>query len=197
MKEILEKSFKIIIKGVKKMNKNVVIISSSPRKGGNSDTMANEFLKGTVEAGNTAVKINIRDMELKFCIGCLSCQRTGKCVLNDGMNELYDTVQHADVLVFATPVYYYGMTGQLKTFLDRLNPLFSKDNSFKDVYLLMSAAEEEMSAMDGTINGAQCWIDCFDGVAIKDVLRGIGLTDPRDIDNTDFKRLAYEMGKNV
>lgn len=197
MKEILEKSFKILIKGVKKMNKNVVIISSSPRKGGNSDTMANEFLKGTVEAGNTAVKINIRDMELKFCIGCLSCQRTGKCVLNDGMNELYDTVQQADVLVFATPVYYYGMTGQLKTFLDRLNPLFSKDNSFKDVYLLMSAAEEEMSAMDGTINGAQCWIDCFDGVAIKDVLRGIGLTDPRDIDNTDFKRLAYEMGKNV
>lgn len=197
MKEILEKSFKILIKGVKKMNKNVVIISSSPRKGGNSDTMANEFLKGTVEAGNTAVKINIRDMELKFCIGCLSCQRTGKCVLNDGMNELYDAVQHADVLVFATPVYYYGMTGQLKTFLDRLNPLFSKDNSFKDVYLLMSAAEEEMSAMDGTINGAQCWIDCFDGVAIKDVLRGIGLTDPRDIDNTDFKRLAYEMGKNV
>lgn len=197
MKEILEKSFKILIKGVKKMNKNVVIISSSPRKGGNSDTMANEFLKGTVEAGNTAVKINIRDMELKFCIGCLSCQRTGKCVLNDGMNELYDTVQQADVLVFATPVYYYGMTGQLKTFLDRLNPLFSKDNSFKDVYLLMSAAEEEMSAMDGTINGAQCWIDCFDGVTIKDVLRGIGLTDPRDIDNTDFKRLAYEMGKNV
>lgn len=197
MKEILEKSFKILIKGVKKMNKNVVIISSSPRKGGNSDTMANEFLKGTVEAGNTAVKINIRDMELKFCIGCLSCQRTGKCVLNDGMNELYDTVQQADVLVFATPVYYYGMTGQLKTFLDRLNPLFSKDNSFKDVYLLMSAAEEEMSAMDGTINGAQCWIDCFDGVAIKDVLRGIGLTDPHDIDNTDFKRLAYEMGKNV
>lgn len=179
------------------MNKRVVIISSSPRKGGNSDTMADEFLKGTVEAGNTAVKINIRDMELKFCIGCLSCQRTGKCVLSDGMNELYDTVQHADILVFATPVYYYGMTGQLKTFLDRLNPLFSKDNSFKDVYLLMSAAEEEMSAMDGTINGAQCWIDCFDGVAIKDVLCGIGLTDPRDIDNTDFRRLAYEMGKNV
>lgn len=179
------------------MNKRVVIISSSPRKGGNSDTMADEFLKGTVEAGNTAVKINIRDMELKFCIGCLSCQRTGKCVLSDGMNELYDTVQHADILVFATPVYYYGMTGQLKTFLDRLNPLFSKDNSFKDVYLLMSAAEEEMSAMDGTINGAQCWIGCFDGVAIKDVLCGIGLTDPRDIDKTDFKRLAYEMGKNV
>lgn len=182
---------------VDKMNKKVFIISSSPRKGGNSDTMADEFLKGTLEAGNTAVKINIRDMELKFCIGCLSCQRTGKCVLKDGMNELYDTVQHADILVFATPVYYYGMTGQLKTFLDRLNPLFCKDNSFKEVYLLMSAAENEDCAMDGTINGAQCWIDCFDGVAIKDVLCGIGLTGPRDIDKMDFKRLAYEMGKNV
>lgn len=179
------------------MSKNVVIISSSPRKGGNSDTMADEFLRGAVEAGNTVEKINIRDMELKFCIGCLSCQRTGKCVLRDDMNALYDTVQRADILVFATPVYYYGMTGQLKTFLDRLNPLFSKENSFKDIYVLMSAAEDEDSAMDGTINGVQCWIDCFSGVAIKEVLRGIGLTDPRDIDKTDFKRQAYEMGKAV
>lgn len=179
------------------MSKNVVIISSSPRKGGNSDTMADEFLRGAVEAGNTVEKINIRDMELKFCIGCLSCQRTGKCVLRDDMNALYDTVQRADILVFATPVYYYGMTGQLKTFLDRLNPLFSKDNSFKDIYVLMSAAEDEDSAMDGTINGVQCWIDCFSGVAIKEVLRGIGLTDPRDIDKTNFKRQAYEMGKAV
>lgn len=179
------------------MSKNVVIISSSPRKGGNSDTMADEFLRGAVEAGNTVEKINIRDMELKFCIGCLSCQRTGKCVLRDDMNALYDTVQRADILVFATPVYYYGMTGQLKTFLDRLNPLFSKDNSFKEIYVLMSAAEDEDSAMDGTINGVQCWIDCFDGVVIKEVLRGIGLTDPRDIDKTDFKRQAYEMGKAV
>lgn len=179
------------------MSKNIVIISSSPRKGGNSDTMADEFLRGAVEAGNTVEKINIRDIELKFCIGCLSCQRTGKCVLRDDMNALYDTVQRADILVFATPVYYYGMTGQLKTFLDRLNPLFSKDNSFKDIYVLMSAAEDEDSAMDGTINGVQCWIDCFDGVVIKEVLRGIGLTDPRDIDKTDFKRQAYEMGKAV
>lgn len=179
------------------MSKNIVIISSSPRKGGNSDTMADEFLRGAVEAGNTVEKINIRDIELKFCIGCLSCQRTGKCVLRDDMNALYDTVQRADILVFATPVYYYGMTGQLKTFLDRLNPLFSKDNSFKDIYVLMSAAEDEDSAMDGTINGVQCWIDCFDGVTIKEVLRGIGLTDPRDIDKTDFKRQAYEIGKSV
>lgn len=179
------------------MSKKVVIISSSPRKGGNSDTMADAFLMGAIEAGNEVEKINIRDMELKFCIGCLGCLRTGKCVLKDGMNELYDKVQHADVLVFATPVYYYGMTGQLKTFLDRLNPLYSKNNSFKEVYVLMSAAENEDSAMDGTINGVQCWIDCFDGVAIKDVLCGTGLADPHDIDKTDFRRQAYEMGKTV
>lgn len=179
------------------MSKKVVTISSSPRKGGNSDTMADAFLMGAIEAGNEVEKINIRDMELKFCIGCLSCLRTGKCVLTDGMNELYDKVQHADILVFATPVYYYGMTGQLKTFLDRLNPLYSKNNSFKEVYVLMSAAENEDSAMDGTINGVQCWIDCFDGVAIRDVLCGTGLADPHDIDKTDFRRQAYEMGKIV
>ena len=102
------------------MNKKVFIVSSTLRKNGNSDVLAEEFARGARENGNEVTKVNVRDMDLKFCIGCLSCNRTHKCVIQDRMNELYDTVQNSDVLVFATPVYYYAVSGQLKTFLDRL-----------------------------------------------------------------------------
>ena len=115
------------------MSKTVFIVSSTPRKNGNSEVLAEAFARGATEAGHNVKKVSIRDMELKFCIGCLYCQSHGGCVLKDGMNALYNDVRNADVLVFATPVYYYGMSGQLKTFLDRLNPLFSRENKFKEV----------------------------------------------------------------
>ena len=117
----------------------VLIVSATPRKNGNSQLLADEFARGAREAGHTVEAFALRDLELKFCIGCLACQRTGKCVLSDSVNALLPKVQEADVLVFATPVYYYGLSGQLKTFLDRLNPLFGRQNAFKRVYLLVAA----------------------------------------------------------
>ncbi|MGM9665282.1 MAG: flavodoxin family protein, partial [Eubacteriales bacterium] len=99
------------------MSKKVIIISSSPRKNGNSDTLAAEFEKGAASAGNTVEKINVRELDLKFCIGCQFCQTHGTCVQKDSMNGLYEKIQNADVIVFATPVYYYAVSGQLKTFL--------------------------------------------------------------------------------
>lgn len=135
------------------MAKKVFIVSSTPRERGNSDILAEEFARGARDAGHEVRKVNIREMQLQFCIGCLYCQNHEGCVLQDGMNALYESVQNADVLVFATPVYYYGMSGQLKTFLDRLNPLFPRNNKFREVYLLASAAEDDGSAMDGAVSG--------------------------------------------
>ena len=104
--------------------KKVVIVTSSPRKGGNSETLANRFAEGAAAAGNQVKLVAVRDVGLQFCTGCLWCQSHDGCVLSDGMNALYADFEQADVLVFATPVYYYAVSGQLKTFLDRLNPLF-------------------------------------------------------------------------
>lgn len=106
------------------MGKNVVIVNSTMRKNGNSQVLAENFAAGAREVGHNVEMINLRDMDLKFCLGCFYCQTHDKCVLSDDMNGLLNTVQHADVLVFATPIYYYEMSGQLKTFLDRLNPLY-------------------------------------------------------------------------
>ncbi len=104
--------------------KNIVMVSSSPRKGGNSDLLAREFKRGAEESGNRVIEIFIRDIQLNFCKGCLYCQSHDGCAIHDGMQPLYFAVSHADVLVFATPVYYYGMSGQLKTFLESLTPIY-------------------------------------------------------------------------
>lgn len=177
--------------------KKIIVVTSSPRKGGNSEILAQKFAEGAVSAGNDVQFVAVRDIGLKFCTGCMYCQSHGKCVLGDGMNALYEKFENADVLVFATPVYYYAVCGQLKTLLDRLNPLYPRNNKFKDVYLLATAAEDEESAMDGAVKDIQGWIDCFDGVTLKGVLHGIGVTDMGEINHTVFPEKAYELGKNA
>lgn len=152
--------------------KNVIVVNSTPRAGGNSEILAYRFADGAKAAGHRVRVVDVRALTLKFCVGCLYCQT------------------HA-------PVYYYAVSGQLKTFLDRLNPLFPRKNAFREVYLLATAAENEASAMDGSVSDIQGWIDCFDGVTLKGVLRGIGVTDKGEIENTDFPRQAYEMGQNL
>ncbi len=177
--------------------KKVIVVTASPRTGGNSHILAQAFTKGAQEAGNEVQTVAIRDLGLQFCTGCLYCQSHPKCVLSDGMNALYDAFQNADVLVFATPIYYYAVSGQLKTFLDRLNPLYPRTNRFTDVYLLATAADDAPEAMDGAVKDIQGWIDCFEGVTLRGVLRGMGVTDKGEINNTPFPQQAYEMGKNV
>ncbi len=177
--------------------KNILIVNSPFRRGGNTELLAKQFEKGAAEAGNRVRTISLRDLKLQFCIGCLSCLGSGKCVLNDSVNALLPEVRDADVLVFATPVYYYSMCGQLKTFLDRLNPLYGQDNKFRQVYLLTAAAENDRAAMDGTIKGVQGWIDCFDGVRLAGVVYGIGADAVGSVKDTAAYEEAYRMGKSV
>lgn len=177
--------------------KKIIVVTSSPRKGGNSEILAGKFAEGAAFSGNAVETVAVRDLDLKFCTGCMYCQSHDKCVLGDGMNALYERFQNADVIAFATPVYYYAVGGQLKTFLDRLNPLYPRANRFKEVYLIATAAEDAESAMDGSVKDIRGWIDCFDGVSLKGVLRATGVTDKGDVNNTDFPAQAFEMGKNV
>lgn len=177
--------------------KKIIIISSSFRKESSSEILAKNFADGAMSAGNEVNFISIKDIHLKYCIGCLYCQTKGKCVLNDEMNELYNKFQQADVLVFATPIYYYSICGQLKTFLDRLNPLFPRRNSFKEVYLLATAADVDARAMDGAVTAIQGWVDCFEGVGLAGVLRATGINDKREIEKSTFVKQAFELGSNV
>ena len=106
------------------MNKKILIVTSSLRANSNSDALAQAFAQGAREAGNEVETITLKVKNIAFCKGCMSCQKTLKCAIRDDANEIAEKVKCADVIVFATPVYYYGISGQLKTLLDRCNPLF-------------------------------------------------------------------------
>ena len=103
-----------------------------------------------------------------------------------------------DVLVFATPIYYYEMSGQMKTLLDRANPLFPSDYMFRDIYILASAAENDESAINGAIQGLKGWIKCFEKSNLAGVVRGIGVNDPAQIKTKpEILNQSLLMGSSV
>lgn len=180
------------------MKKNVLIISTSPRKGGNSDILASEFEKGALESGHQVKKINLYDKTINFCKGCLVCQSIKKCIIKDDASDIVEEMLHNDVIVFATPIYFYEMCGQMKTLLDRTNPLFPSDYPFTDIYLLAAAADDNKNSMDVAIKGLQGWIDCFEKTSLKGVVKGLGADTAGTIRNFPYTlNEAYIMGKNI
>ena len=87
------------------MPKNILVLSTSPRRQGNSDQLADAFIRGAQDARHRTEKIALREKDLTFCKGCMVCQKTGRCIINDDAREITQKMLTADVLVFATPVY--------------------------------------------------------------------------------------------
>ena len=180
------------------MAKKVLIISASLRGGSNSDILAKECEKGAKEAGHDTEYISLKSKEIKYCIGCLSCQKTGACVLKDDVADIMAKVKDAEVIVYATPIYYYEMCGQMKTLLDRLNPLYSTEYSFRDIYMIATAAENDENAFEKACNGLQGWVDCFEKASLKGLVSGGGIDAANTaIDHVDIMKKAYELGRNI
>ncbi len=177
--------------------KNILVISTSLRGKSNSDALADEFVRGAVEAGNSVEKVELRGKKIAFCTGCLSCQKTQKCAINDDAREIAEKMLNADVIVFATPVYYYGMSGQMKTLLDRANPLYTTDFKFREIYLLATAAEDGENTVSGTVTGLQGWIDCYEKAKLAGVIFAGGVNDAGEINGHKALETAYKAGFNI
>ncbi len=177
--------------------KNVLIISSSLRKGSNSEILAEEFSRGASDAGNVVELITLRGKDIRFCRGCLACQNTRKCVIADDSQAVVAKMHDADVIAFATPIYYYGMSGQLKTLLDRANPLYPSDYRFRDIYMLTSAAEDEESTPERAVMGLTGWIDCFEKARLAGTVFAGGVSGPEEIKGHPALAEAYAMGYNI
>lgn len=178
------------------MKKKVLILSSSFRSGSNSDALAEAFAGGARESGHEVEKICLAGKDIHFCRGCLACQKTGRCVIHDDADIIVqEKMLHADVLVFATPIYYYEMCGQMKTLLDRSNPLYSSDYAFRDIYLIAAAAEDGDFVWEKAAEGLKGWIDCFSRAHLSGVIFGGGVTEPDMVQKTPAMARAYEAGK--
>ena len=179
------------------MDKKVLIISTSPRKGSNSDALADAFLRGARESGNEVEKVSLAGKNIQFCRGCFACQNTQRCVIRDDADLIEQKMEHADVLVFATPIYYYEMSGQMKTMLDRGNPLFTTDYAFRDVYFLSTAADTDEEAAERAKSGLEGWIECFPKARLAGSVFGGGVTGTGEMQGKSAMEEAYRMGKGV
>ena len=180
------------------MAKKVLIISASIRGGSNSEILAKECERGAVAAGHDVEFISLKGKEIRFCMGCLVCQDKGTCVIKDDVADIMAKVKEAEVIIFATPIYYYEMSGQLKTLLDRLNPLYPTEYAFRDIYMIATAADDADSAFEKAYNGLQGWVDCFEKATLKGIVTGGGINDAKDaVNHEDVMKKAYELGMGL
>ncbi len=178
------------------MKKNILVISSSPRKGGNSDTLCNEFIKGATDAGHYAEKIFLRDKNIHYCTGCGVCYNQKQCSQKDDMAELLDKMVAADTIVLSTPIYFYTMCGQLKTFIDRCCARYT-EMSNKNFYYIMTAADTSLPAMDRTIVEFQGFLACLENPIEQKTLKAFGVWQKEDIKDSKYIAEAYEMGRLI
>lgn len=177
--------------------KKVIVISTSLRTGSNSDMLADKFVEGVTAAGHDVKKISLADKHIQFCRGCLACTKTQKCAIKDDVADIMQQVLGADVIVWATPIYYYEMSGQMKTLIDRLNPMFTQDYQFREVYMLSTAAENEPEVPKRAEAGLTGWTDCYPKCKLVGTLFCGGVDAPRTIEGNAKLQEAYDMGKGV
>ena len=176
--------------------KKVLLVSASPRRGGNSDTLCDQFASGAISAGHTVEKVFLRDYKINYCSGCSVCNHRHVCVLQDDMKGLLDKMMAADVIVLSTPVYFYTMNGQLKTFIDRCVPRYT-ELSNKEFYFILAAADTEKKNLQLAIEALRGFTrDCLENAQEKGILYGTGAWQVGDIKKSAVYQQAYEMGKN-
>lgn len=180
-----------------KTNKTVLVLSASARKGGNTDRLCDEFIKGAEAAGHATEKLYVGFMQVKGCIGCRVCQSNGgQCVQKDDMTVIYEKMKAADIIVFGSPVYFYSINAQMKAVMDRT---FAIEHVIKDktAYLIASGAAPEVKYMELITDHFCKYLGCFTGIAVGGIVIGCGNTDKGDIAGSPALQDAYEMGKNI
>ena len=179
------------------MSKRILVISTSLREKSNSQALGDAFAAGAREAGHQVEQISLRGRSIAFCTGCLACQSAGQCVIQDDAVEIAEKMGRAEVIAFATPIYYYEMSGQMKTLIDRANSLYNSNYAFRDIYLLTAAEEDGEGVDEGAIHGLYGWIAWYEKAHLAGSVFAGGVNDAGDIKGHPALRQAYEMGKAV
>ena len=175
---------------------NVLIISSSPRKGGNSDLLCEQFAKGAAEAGHEVEKVNLREKKLSPCRACYGCMKDHVCSIRDDMAEIFPKLVSADVIVLASPVYFYSVCSQMKMMIDRCL-VNHKAIAGKQFYFIVTAAAPEEEAADGTLAAFRGFLRCLPDAKEAGVIYGTGTWEKGDVYQRPVYAQAYEMGRRI
>ena len=178
------------------MNKKVLIISSSPRKGGNSDILCDMFAEGAKESGNEVEKARIADLKIGYCTGCYACQKTGKCAIKDDAQSVIDKMIAADVIVLASPVYFYTICAQLKALIDRTVVVYP-NLANKKFYYLLTMADTNRAKFDDSLAALRGFLDCCEGSEECGMVCADGVYERGTINGTKFVAEAKALGKGI
>ena len=179
------------------MNKKVLILSGSPRKGGNSDLLCDEFLRGAAEAGHEVEKIRVAQKKIGYCSACYYCRdHGGVCAKKDDMAELLQKMIDANVIVLASPVYFYSIDAQMKTVIDRTVARWTEVKN-KEFYYIVTCTDMQRESQERTLECFRGYADCVEGAKEMGVIYGTGVYQPGEIKGTAAMAQAYEMGKAV
>ncbi|MFH1084863.1 MAG: NAD(P)H-dependent oxidoreductase [Chloroflexota bacterium] len=154
----------------------VVGIVGSPRVGGNTDILVSEALAGAAEAGAQVDKVLLNKLRITPCQACEACRKTGRCRVEDDMQPLYDQMLSADALVLGTPIYFWGVSAQLKAFVDRwfalAQPGVQERLANKRVLLICAFADEDLHTPDAAILGMRTAVE-YMGMRFLEPVRGV------------------------
>ena len=179
------------------MSKKVLILSGSPRKSGNSDLLCDEFMRGAQEAGNEVEKIRVAEKKIAPCSACYYCRQSGgACAHKDDMAEILQKMIDADVLVLASPVYFYSIDAQLKAVIDRTVARWLEVKN-KEFYYIVTMADEAKSSANTTLACFRGYAGCVEGAVEKGVIIGSGVYEPGKVKSAPAMEQAYQMGKSV
>jgi multimeric flavodoxin WrbA len=179
------------------MSKNIVVVTGSPRSKGNSSMLADAFVEGAEKSGNTVVRFDVGRMRIKGCKACQHCfSHKGECKIDDDMEEIYSALRRADMLVFASPVYWYGLTAQLKAMIDRMYAGTVKPYPITSVALLVTYADSNPDVVAPTIAHFET-IARYLGWENKGVISQGEVNDKGDIKGMKSLKDAKELGKSI
>lgn len=180
----------------KNMKKKVLILSGSPRKNGNTDILCDEFMRGALEAGHDVTKVRVAEKNVGYCKACYACRDTGVCAVKDDMADILQMMIDCDVMVLASPIYFYSVDAQLKAVIDRSVARWTEVRD-KELYYIVAAADSEIESSRITLDCFRGYADCIEGATEKGVICGMGVYEKGEIKDTPAMAEAYEMGRRV
>lgn len=190
--------------------KNILVVLGGGRRGGNTEQLTDAFIRGAEDAGHRVEKISLAKTEIKGCLGCNACRYGKPCVQKDGFNEMVPKIKAADLVVFASPLYFWTISARLKAFIERFYCIAEEDPApplgryerypVKDAALLMTSADNFFWTFEQAESYYRFAVVHYIGFRDKGVLLAGGCGDtngkPR-IDQTDYLDRAYDFGKNI
>lgn len=173
----------------------LMVLTGSPNAKGTTDRLAEEFIRGASQAGHTVTRFNAAFEEVHPCIGCQRCLETGTCVFRDAMDNLLPQLAEADGIVLVSPIYYYGLTAQLKAVLDRFYSANAALQHNKSAALMVALADTQPGSADGAVRNFQNIAGYMDW-KVEGILIAEGCSIRDDLPSTQYPEQAYEMGLN-